>query len=705
MQEGYMRTLFTVLASACASLAVILAGCSDPIRPTASDAPQPTLAVASSDGSVSIISELASDKCLDRAPDAEAGSGVVISTCDDATTQRFRFTDAGELRTADGRMCVDASGGEGNDGDRVILWRCHGGANQKWSVNDDGEITGINGKCLDVFAFRTEDGTRVVIRGCHGRLNQLWDVESDPDGEVTPLPPTEPTEPAEPTVPSSGRSALPRRFLDTDEVAPTGRTIPVRAGDNLQAAINAAVPGDELVLQAGATFTGNFYLPKKSGDAWITIRADDAAGIPRAGERVSPANASRMPKLVTPNYTHALRTKQGAHHYRIVGLEMKAASGVEWNYAIVNISSGYDDSPDDFAHDIIIDRSYIHGNPSLELKRCIGLNGSAVAVIDSYLSECHSDKQDAQAIAGWNGPGPYKIVNNFLEGSAENVIFGGSDPRMANLIPSDIEIRRNHVYKPLAWRGTWMVKNLFELKNAQRVLVEGNVFENSWADGQTGFAFVLKSSNQGGRCTWCVTQDVTVRYNLVRNVAGGFGVADKDDRSNSPVTQRLTIEHNLLLDVGDPSLGSNGRLFQLLGALRDLRIVHNTGFGTKHSFLFGLGSVRVTPLPGLVIRDNISGGGLYQIFSPFGQGTKGLIAVGGADFDFVGNVVAGGSSKIMPGGNAYPASIDDVGFVNLAGDDLRLSAASSYKGKASDGTDPGADVAKLQSMIAGVVQR
>jgi hypothetical protein len=51
------------------------------------------------------------------------------------------------------------------------------------------------------------------------------------------------------------------------------------------------------------------------------------------------------------------------------------------------------------------------------------------------------------------------------------------------------------------------VKNLFEIKNAQRMLIEGNVFENNWAEGQGGSAIVLKSVNQGGACPWCVAKD------------------------------------------------------------------------------------------------------------------------------------------------------------------------------------------------------
>ena len=36
----------------------------------------------------------------------------------------------------------------------------------------------------------------------------------------------------------------------------------------------------------------------------------------------------------------------------------------------------------------------------------------------------------------------------------------------------------------------WVVKNLLELKNAERVQIEGNVLENVWKAGQAGYAIV-----------------------------------------------------------------------------------------------------------------------------------------------------------------------------------------------------------------------
>jgi len=72
----------------------------------------------------------------------------------------------------------------------------------------------------------------------------------------------------------------------------------VGPNDDLQAAINAARPGDEIRLAAGATFSGNFILPVTSGTSTITIRTDlpDDA-VPTARQRVTPQPATRFARL------------------------------------------------------------------------------------------------------------------------------------------------------------------------------------------------------------------------------------------------------------------------------------------------------------------------------------------------------------------------------------------------------------------------
>ena len=62
-----------------------------------------------------------------------------------------------------------------------------------------------------------------------------------------------------------------------------------------------------------------------------------------------------------------------------------------------------------------------------------------------------------------------------------------------------VTVDRPDVTKPLTWNPNdpsyagkhWTVKNLLELKNAQRVTISGNQFENNWLDAQVGFAVLI----------------------------------------------------------------------------------------------------------------------------------------------------------------------------------------------------------------------
>ena len=88
--------------------------------------------------------------------------------------------------------------------------------------------------------------------------------------------------------------------VDTSYPAVTGTHIAVHAGDDLQAAYNAAVCGDELVLDAGATFTGNFVFNKQcSASNWLIVRTANLTQLPATGTRVGPGDAVNMPKIIS----------------------------------------------------------------------------------------------------------------------------------------------------------------------------------------------------------------------------------------------------------------------------------------------------------------------------------------------------------------------------------------------------------------------
>jgi hypothetical protein len=311
-------------------------------------------------------------------------------------------------------------------------------------------------------------------------------------------------------------------------------------------------------------------------------------------------------------------------------------------------------------------------------------------------------------VAGWNGPGPFKIANNYLEGAGENVAFGGGDPTIPGLTPSDIEIRRNHVARPLSWKGVWLVKNVLELKHAQRVLIEGNVFENNWVDGQDGFAMVWKSVDQNGTAPWSVVRDVTFRRNIVRNAGAGVMLAARPESQPAVPASRVKIVDNIFENINAEPFRSHGRLFQILGGPADVTIEHNTALQANPA----TSNTAVTidnagpKLARFVFRDNIVTRGQYGVFGQdAGEGTAALDARAEPDWVFNGNVIIGDTHAKYPPDNSFPRTTADVAFVNVAAGDLHLAATSPYHGKERDGRDPGADIDAVLNATRGVVQQ
>jgi hypothetical protein len=210
-----------------------------------------------------------------------------------------------------------------------------------------------------------------------------------------------------------------------------GRVVHVKSGENLQAALDDATPGDHITLDAGGTYRGPFRLLRKTGDQWIVITT--AGQLPARGRRVAPSNAAQMPHLVAEG-DYVIQAMPGAHHYRLVGLEVSPAAGTFVN-TVIQLGDR-ERTLDEQPHHIVIERSYIHGDKSKGSRRGVSLNSRHSAVVDSYLADFKEVGADSQAIAGWNGGGPFRIENNYLEAAGENVMFGGADPTVPQLVPA-----------------------------------------------------------------------------------------------------------------------------------------------------------------------------------------------------------------------------------------------------------------------------
>jgi hypothetical protein len=374
----------------------------------------------------------------------------------------------------------------------------------------------------------------------------------------------------------------------------------------------------------------------------------------------------------------------------------------------------------------------------------MALNGSYLAVVDSTITDIHMVATDTQGIAAWTGTGPLKIVNNFIEGGSSSIGFGGAG---SSVTPRDIEIRSNHLFKPLAWKigdpnfigVTFNCKVALESKNSSRVLIEGNILENTWGgpQGGDGDAVWLGPKNQNNACPSCEVNDVTFRYNIIRHAGAGIYIFDAPSDAGGVAQQasRYSIHDNLLEDIrlqyAGPGTGK-GLLFRLYGTPhffppREVSIQHNTGI-TDGGILQILASP-AAPLSNFVFQDNLLSNGQTAISGCRGSFGTFVLDDCARGFVFVNNVIVD-SAGDFPKSNAsykkekekdkklnlYPKKWRDVGLAGMGENgpaDFRLcsapgqpagacTSASPYAGAGTDSKDIGADISRIYQLTEKV---
>ena len=417
---------------------------------------------------------------------------------------------------------------------------------------------------------------------------------------------------------------------------------------------------------------GHFTLPKKDGDAFITIRTAGPAAV-ADDHRVAPADAGNFAKLKAANYEPVLQTAAGAHHWRLQLLELQGATEGDRELLALGDGSAFQASLADVPHDLVVDRCYIHGDPATGQRRCVALQSAKTSVTNSYISDCKRIGAEAQAIAGWNGPGPYVITNNYLEAAGENVMFGGADPAIAGLVPSDITISGNTIAKPAAWHNEkWEVKNLLELKNARRVTITGNQIAYSWMAAQGGYAVLLTVRNQNGACPWCEVSDVTFEHNLVEHASGGVSILGTDNNHPSKQTHAVIVRSNVFADLDNKRWGGNGYFLLITGGPRDVTIDHNT-IVQEHGA--GIIQVEGPPVVNFAFTNNIARHQAYGIIGTDHAPGADTIATYFPGSTITGNVLSGADGRRYPSGNRSTGDICDQ-LVSCDHNDYRLKSSS-----------------------------
>lgn len=565
-----------------------------------------------------------------------------------------------------------------------------------------------------------------------------------------------------------GPAELPRVYLNTamSNTPAPGVTTLVPSGGDFQSALNNANCGDTIQLQSGATFSGLFKIPSKSCDAqhWIIVRtsAPDSS-LPAENVRVSPcyAGVSSLPGRPALNCTSTtnvmaqilynqtagsgpIQFESGANFYRFIGVEITRSVGTGYIGALVSAETGVT------ADQIIIDRSWVHGTSQDETAVGVALAGlTNTSVIDSYLDDFHCTAKvgsctDSHAVAGGTGSGgngPYQIVNNFLEASGENIMFGGG---AATASPADIYISQNHFYKPMMWLqgqpgfvggvggNPFVVKNHMELKNAQRILAENNIFENTWGGfSQVGFSILLTPKDQydvitkTNICPLCQVTDVTVRYSTISHVGAGIQIANvlSDGGGVASAGERYSIHDVVIDDISVAKYDGGGGFLEMgngwsTNPLNSVTVNHVTAFPDPAGHDLNVYNITTNPMMwGFTFTNNIVNSTNFPVWNGLGEPTSCSVkdvpitslTACFTSYSFTNNVIAavpsGYPASTWPAGNSFPASDSVIQFTNYSngnGGDYQLLPSSPYKNTGTDGKDPGADIAAVQAAITGV---
>lgn len=481
-----------------------------------------------------------------------------------------------------------------------------------------------------------------------------------------------------------GPAELPRATVDV--TMPIGYNV-VNVGavkTAMQDAINAA--GCRTELRGAPNFEyGIVVLPQKPcNEKYHTIiRTGNGLPLLARGVRqtVTSCAQRQCAKIVSRDAANspAVSADRNVHGYYFEDIAILGAGTSDLN-AVVKLGINQTtlaEVPGDFVFSHVLNS----GTPTLRLRRNYYINSSNTAIVDGSCLEGHDNNSDSQCFLGLNGPGPYLIKNNYMEASHEVIMFGGGDPTIPNLTPSDVWIIGNHITRPANWKGVWTVKNLLECKNVKRLAAEGNVFENNWGDGQVGYFFLCKSVNQDGTAPWSTSQDIVFRYNLARNTGAGINLCASCQGVIIPMA-RASAHDNIVTGLNVGQFTGEAREWQFLGGLSKISVVHNTtvnaaGVATAISF---------DGQPPMVTSMNF-------VCNAYDNGQYGIHGgSGGSDW----RLWVDANTSTWTDNLAYPAG----GYV-AAGFDAR----GFYTGamKCADGKPLGADAAKIYSMTANVV--
>jgi hypothetical protein len=276
------------------------------------------------------------------------------------------------------------------------------------------------------------------------------------------------------------------------------------------------------------------------------------------------------------------------------------------------------------------------------------------------------------------------------------------------LINGGTTIRGNTLYKQPQWAIDFvgLGKSFIEIKQVDGALIDGNLFDGS----SVGASMIaMTARNQSSASPWMTIKNVTISNNLLTPAAAAWIALQliDNDRTSTPGSN-IKILNNLMPFTAVSAFHTAGG--------DGVVIAHNTLYSNGSAPIYNIGPAAILNgqqwgVTNTIVRDNILSFGLYGFNGNSANGYQGAWPPNGIteQKNVVINDQGGspGATGQMP--NSYiVTTAAAVGFVNVTNADAAqdyhgyaLASTSPFKGRASDGTDPGVDFGTLDAALSG----
>ncbi len=382
-------------------------------------------------------------------------------------------------------------------------------------------------------------------------------------------------------------------------------------------------------------------------------------GLTLASSTKNIGRTASLPSIQTANGNAVFAIANGASGIYVAGINFTTVTPLPVGvYPLVVMCDNDCTDESEVPSNIWFDRVQITApNPPAAsgpfVQRGLQPNCTNCGVINSAVWNIAAAGLDAQAILISNTPGPVLVWNNDLESSGENLMLntlgcqtGYCGYGLTDMPAPSAIVAGNHFDKQFAWENGWLgcvqggepecptVKDEFEIKHGQYVLVDHNHFENDFAQAQAEFNIVNCFATGPYICN-----DIQFSSNYYAHGPTGIEISAN---GTAQTGQRILVRNNYMADINGAVYtvtGTSGEgIFFSMNNCVDCTVDHNTALNLPANNNPWAGTVgNLAGSPNFTYTNNIAYGGLEAPPNYGGGVEAGLVnATWGADY-FVGD--------------------------------------------------------------------